>query len=271
MHKVNEPIAAKDARHLRELINAEMAQFGAACDLNHIDVSGITEFDGVFRDCLFNGDISRWDMSNARSAVSMFLRCPFNGDISNWNVEKLEDASHMFSEGPFNGDLSKWDVSSIITMYAMFSNGDFNGDISGWDIASLQDMSHMFRDNCVFNKSLASWDVAGVKHMTGMFVGAHAAPDVGSWNISPSIDAYDVFLATPAALHRQTPSYWNVGAFIWAKQLPADEAWKKAFAVVAPIAHALGLNHMEHAQAIVAEYAMRMAPPEAIALPVNFG
>jgi surface protein len=37
---------------------------------------------GMFRDTLFNKDISRWDVSNVTNMQGMFEHSQFNGDIS---------------------------------------------------------------------------------------------------------------------------------------------------------------------------------------------
>ena len=45
----------------------------------------------------------------------------FNGDISKWDVSRVTDMRCMFrSATSFNGDLSQWDVSAVQNMYGMF-------------------------------------------------------------------------------------------------------------------------------------------------------
>ena len=57
----------------------------------------------------------------------------FNGDLSKWDVSSVKEMDDMFyNVEAFNGDLSKWDVSIVIKeMDDMFYNAEaFNGDLS---------------------------------------------------------------------------------------------------------------------------------------------
>ena len=45
----------------------------------------------------------------------------FNGDLSKWNVSNVRDMEDMFYEArSFNGDLSKWNVSNVTNMGICF-------------------------------------------------------------------------------------------------------------------------------------------------------
>ncbi|MBR4558515.1 MAG: BspA family leucine-rich repeat surface protein [Fibrobacter sp.] len=44
----------------------------------------------------FNGDISKWDVSNVTSMRSMFYNSHFKGDISKWNMSKVVSKEYMF-------------------------------------------------------------------------------------------------------------------------------------------------------------------------------
>merc|ERR1719174_731127 len=70
----------------------------------------------------------------------------FNGDISKWDVSSTKTMARMFCDAKlFDGDISKWDVSSVKNMYGMFYHAvAFNGDISKWDVSSVTDMNYMF-------------------------------------------------------------------------------------------------------------------------------
>jgi surface protein len=61
----------------------------------------------------------------------MFSFSEFNGDISRWDVSNVTNMMHMFSWCKnFNGNISNWDVSNVTNMQGMFSDSKFNGDIS---------------------------------------------------------------------------------------------------------------------------------------------
>ena len=44
----------------------------------------------------------------------------FNGDISKWNVSNVTDMSNMFYGSKFNRDISEWNVSNVNNMQQMF-------------------------------------------------------------------------------------------------------------------------------------------------------
>ena len=52
----------------------------------------------------------------------MFAYSKFNGDISKWNVSNVIDLKYMFSHSKFNGDISNWNVSNVITNVNMFND-----------------------------------------------------------------------------------------------------------------------------------------------------
>src|SRR5690554_1400910 len=119
---------------LRSVVHSEIKRLGNEADLNHIDVSGVTNMNNLFSDSIFNGDISNWDVSNVENMNWMFNNSQFNQDISKWDVSNVKNMWGMFSFSKFNQDISNWDVSNVEDMGAMFFNSKFNQDISNWNI-----------------------------------------------------------------------------------------------------------------------------------------
>ena len=132
---------------LKDIISQRITKEGNEVDLNNIDVSNITDMNGLFMKTNFNGDISRWNVKNVRNMGYMFYECKnFNQDISNWNVSNVINMSAMFGGCKvFNQNISKWDVSQVEEMDYMFYNCyEFNQDISNWDVSKVKSHTLMF-------------------------------------------------------------------------------------------------------------------------------
>jgi len=50
----------------------------------------------MFEKSKFNGDISKWDVSNVSMMDEMFHGSIFNQDISNWKIKKSANIKNMF-------------------------------------------------------------------------------------------------------------------------------------------------------------------------------
>ena len=160
-------VQPRNLGELRQIITDTVKEKGLDCDLNFIDTSKITDMALLFNAQKlqgFNGDISKWDVSNVKSMECMFMNSYFNGDISNWDVSKVETMESMFAESKFNGDISKWDVSNVWDMDYMFANSKFNQDISKWDVSSVENMTDVFEKCPIkeeykpkFNKNYGGW------------------------------------------------------------------------------------------------------------------
>ena len=129
---MEEKIVANNG-NIKEIVEDEIKRLGNKADLNHIDVSGVTDMNSLFKYSKFNGDISKWDVGNVWNMGAMFSNSKFNQDISGWDVSNVEDMYGMFAQSPFNQDISKWNVGNVKDMYRMFENSPFKQDINMWN------------------------------------------------------------------------------------------------------------------------------------------
>ena len=132
-----EPIFVSNSNTLREVVLAAIREYGPSVDLNHVDVGGVDNFNGLFKDTGFCGDVSGWNMANARFANEMFGGTSFNGDLSKWDLGSLEEARGMFRNSHFNGDVSNWHVTHMLMCQkneGMFDTPYFSQDLTAWNI-----------------------------------------------------------------------------------------------------------------------------------------
>ena len=174
-------------------------------DLNCIDTSLITDMYELFAPDEpeigingyslenFNGNISKWNVSNVENMSDMFAFSKFNQNISNWDVSNVTNMSWMFEVSNFNGDISKWDVSNVTNMEGMFYNSEFNKDISKWNVSNVEDMNWMFK-NSKFNGDISNWDVSNVKDMGYMFADSEFNGDISNWDVSNVENMSDMFV-----------------------------------------------------------------------------
>ena len=63
-------------KELKDIIRQRIKQEGIEVNLNDIDVSHITDMSYLFQFLDFNGDISKWDVSNVKNNNFIFDYCP---------------------------------------------------------------------------------------------------------------------------------------------------------------------------------------------------
>ena len=178
---------ADSNRELRALVREHIEQQGPTCSLNHIDVRGVTDFNGIFAKLDFRGDISKWDVSKATLMDGMFRECTFNGNISRWKTSNVISMYQMFKESHFNGNIAKWDVSNVEHMGEMFASSKFQGDLSSWKPSKLRQAFYMF-EHSAFRGSIGHWDIPYLldqQETTCMFSGLDDATNLLTHQFKP--------------------------------------------------------------------------------------
>ena len=172
----------KTKEELVEIIKAEVKRKGWNCSLNHINTSKITDMSNLFSDntgyglTAFNGDISRWDVSNVTNMSWMFYRAY-----------------------EFNQPIGDWDVSNVKNMYCMFASAEsFNQPIGDWDVSNVTSMNGMFWEAKSFNQPIGGWDVSNVTNMEDMFSRANSFnQDLSNWKLKATCETNDIFFVCP--------------------------------------------------------------------------
>lgn len=163
---------------LVDIIRDAIVTYGKEVDLNFIDTSKITDMSYLFASPfppLFSSDyFSGYGFDN------------FNGNISKWDVSNVKDMSYMFLDNfEFNQPLNDWDVSHVTNMYCMFSDAEsFNQPLDQWDVSNVTEMENMFCGAKNFNQPLDKWNVSNVKNMSRMFAYSSFNQPLDKWNIS---------------------------------------------------------------------------------------
>ena len=166
------------------------------------DVSRVTTMNILFAFSSFNGDLSRWDVSNVKHMSGMFVKAEyFEGrGLERWNVSKVKIMSQMFRlASVFNADLSRWNVSSVTDMFYMFAYAsNFNNlgeTLSHWNVSSVTNMMGMFDNAVLFEgQGLRQWNVSSVKNTERMFSSAFAFKGVlGRWDVSSVTEMMGMF------------------------------------------------------------------------------
>ena len=94
--------------NIYHIVKDEINRLGNEADLNHIDVSEVTNMHHLFSDSDFNGDISEWDVSKVTDMNRMFYYSEFNGDISKWNINKDTKIYGIFHNCPLEKNPPAW-------------------------------------------------------------------------------------------------------------------------------------------------------------------
>lgn len=207
MRRIDEYLLSKSTKrsvvkatsdNIRSIVWDELNELGRDADLNHIDVSEVTDMDGLFSERHFCGDVSEWDVSNVRTMRRMFYRNDnFNCDISKWNTRSLEDMSTMFYDCfKFNQDLGAWETSNVKNLDLTFCGcHSFDGKgLSKWDISSVTSLNGTFMNARKFTEDISAWDVSNVADASNCFMNCEALRlDLSKWRFTNAKSLANLF------------------------------------------------------------------------------
>jgi hypothetical protein len=192
IHKNGQNIIEANDEYILSIIKSEIKRLGYAANLNHIDVSGVTQMSKLFAskeykarrdaDDFFTGDMSQWSAinSSSKSTISQWTKAN-NLNLnksSNWNVGHIESMDGIFKGwhneagladvdvGEFNGDISEWKVFNVKNAKSMFAGSKFNNDLNDWIFAKGADVNNIFQDSN-FEKDISSWPISEYSNFNG--------------------------------------------------------------------------------------------------------
>ena len=144
---------------IQKILREEVVKLGYNANLNHIDVSEVSDMSHLFSTCSlpkFYGDISLWNTENVINMCNMFHTSKFNGDITSWNVKNVHYMNGMFfGNNYFNQDLNGWKPLQLRITYSMFDGCHLKHDPPHW--FTFIDLSFFMNGEDYFN-SLKKFD-----------------------------------------------------------------------------------------------------------------
>jgi surface protein len=208
-------------------------------NLNSWNVSMITSFYRMFRECvLFNDVVSNWNVSGSTNFVSMFGGCYlFNNGLApsvvgtgmnSWQLSTLSPINMyetFVSCSSFNQNVSSWNVSRVTNMQSMFNRCYvFNQSLSNWErntvgnvssLSNVTNMSQMFWQNFDFNQPINNWNVSACTTMSEMFVDSVSFNQpIGNWAVSKVTSFVGMFRraggTSSAMTFNQNIGTWNL-------------------------------------------------------------
>ncbi|MEO1051375.1 MAG: BspA family leucine-rich repeat surface protein [Bacteroidota bacterium] len=204
---------APDLSNVRTLANAFTLCSNFNSNINHWNVSTITDLDGTFQRCtVFNQPLDNWDVGNVESMRFTFADATaFNQNIGNWDVSKVRNMGTMFSQAEsFNQDISSWQLDSLTNAGFMFRGASaFNQPLGSWVFPELTSLRGMFTRATSFNQDISTWDVSNITNFSFLFDQASSFDqDISGWDVSNGIE-FD-YMFNGARLFNAPITNWNV-------------------------------------------------------------
>jgi surface protein len=181
-------------------------------DISKWDVSNVKNMTGMFYGTNnFNQNLNSWDVSNVTNMSQMFYGAKnFNQPLNNWNTSKVTNMSYMFASTlVFNQNINNWDTSNVTDLRYMFRVAkEFNQPLNNWNTSKVTNMSYMFASTLVFNQNINNWDTSNVTDLSYMFrVAKEFNQPLNSWDTSNVTEMSNLF--SNAFKFNQPLNSWN--------------------------------------------------------------
>ena len=134
----------------------------------------VNDISGLFKDTIFNQDISGWNVSNVTNMDSLFENNKvFNQSLNNWNTSNVTSMNSVFQGAiNFNQSLENWDTSNVTSINSMFLGAiRFNSRVNNWNVSNIIDSSGAFMNAFSFSQDIYNWKMSRCINFTNMFNG----------------------------------------------------------------------------------------------------
>ena len=139
-----------------------------------LDLTGVTNLDGLFYDCTSLttiNNINSWDTSSITTMNSMFNSCTAFNQALSFNTSAVESMNSMFFNATnFNSALNL-NTSAVLNMGSMFEGCTAFNQALSFDTSAVEAMNRMFKDAPAFNQNIGTWNVANVLDFNGFMTG----------------------------------------------------------------------------------------------------
>ena len=138
-----------------------------------LDLTGVTNLDGLFYDCTSLttiNNINSWDTSSITTMNSMFNSCTAFNQALSFNTSAVTSMNGMFNScSAFNSALT-FNTLLVTDMTEMFANCTAFNQALSFNTSSVTSMNSMFKGCSVFNSAL-TFNTSAVTNIGSMFSG----------------------------------------------------------------------------------------------------
>ncbi len=157
-----------------------------------VDVTGITNLNGMFSGCKSLMDVPLLDTSEVTTMASMFSGCTSLIEIPLLNTSKVTNMLNMFLGCNSFTTMPLLDTSKVTDAQQMFYNCISLTEVPLLNLSNVTNMSAMFY-KCVKLKTIPSFDLSSITHCTNTFQSCSALENVPEFNCPNMINVSGMF------------------------------------------------------------------------------